>query len=428
MLAFSTVLEPKTLTPIRRVLVVALRPYALVAAVYAADPPLRAYPQHRRDFSATRFSVTFASFVIFVVETRRIPADLVASASTSRRALIAAAAIALSIAGAVIRAQQPPRYVERVEVARLIVDARVLDDHGDPITGLTADDFKVTVDGTPMRVETATWVGGGDTRADAAATAPARPRDEDAPADRGRLIVFLFQKDFDSSRLRGLMRMLLKSRGVLDTLAPGDRIAILSFDTRLEIWTDFTGDRERLDRILSHDLLLQRPPAVSASQPPSIVERLPPDRAARTYGIERALELIGEALEPLPGSKSLVLIGYGFGQLGLTGVTMDNNYGSARQALVDARTSVFSLDVTDADYHSLEAGLQIVSEQTGGFYVRTHLFPDIAMRRLAGALAGYYTLLVEKPDSQRAVRDIRTELTRRTGRVLALTNVSERSP
>jgi len=110
-------------------------------------------------------------------------------------------------------------------------------------------------------------------------------------------------------------------------------------------------------------------------------------------------------------------------QSAFSGVSMENNYGAARQALVDARTSVFSLDVTDADYHSLEAGLQIVSEQTGGFYAKTHLFPDIAMRQLAGALAGYYALFVEKADSPGAVHDIKTELTHRKGRVLALTSV-----
>jgi hypothetical protein len=89
---------------------------------------------------------------------------------------------------------------------------------------------------------------------------------------------------------------------------------------------------------------------------------------------------------------------------------------------------VFSLDVTNADYHSLEAGLQLVSKETGGFYARTHLFPDIAMRQLAGALAGYYVLFVEPPESRRAVHDLEAELTRRKGRVLATTSFSERNP
>jgi hypothetical protein len=242
----------------------------------------------------------------------------------------------------------------------------------------------------------------------------------------GRLIVFLFQKDLEPSRIVGLMRMLLKSRNLLETLTPSDRVAILSFDSHLKIWTDFTNDRERLNRVLAHGLLFERPPAVSAASTPSLVERLDPDRGRRVYGFERALELIGEALEPLPGSKSLVLVGHGFGRLGRSGVAMENEYGPARRALVASRTSVFSLDVTDADYHSLEAGLQLISEETGGFYARTHIFPDVAMRRLSGALAGYYVLFIEKPESRRLGHDIEVELTRRKGQVLATTGYSER--
>ena len=343
------------------------------------------------------------------------------------RGLVAAAAAAIAlIASAGAGAQQPPRFGERVEVARLIIDARVLDDRGNPVPGLTADDFKVSIDGKPARVETATWVGEHDAVVDAERPRATSSEGADIPAGAGRLIVFLFQKDLERSRIVGLMRMLMQSRHLLGTLTPNDRIAILSFDSHLKIWTDFTNDRERLDRVLAHGVLFERPPAVAASSTPSLVERLAPERGRRTYHIERALELIGEALEPLPGSKSLVLIGHGFGRFSRNGVTMENDYDSARHALVAARTSVFSLDVTNADYHSLEAGLQLVSEQTGGFYARTHIFPDAAMRRLAGALAGYYVLFVEKPETRRAVHEVKTELTHRRGSVLATNNMSER--
>ncbi len=237
---------------------------------------------------------------------------------------------------------------------------------------------------------------------------------------QGRLIVFLFQKDLEPSRIVGLMRMLVKSRRLLDTLTPNDRVAIVSFDSRLRIWSDFTNDRERFERILDHGILFERPGATSVSSEPSLVERLAPDSVHRAYGIERALELIGDALKPLPGSKSLVLVGHGFGRLSSSAMTMEDGYGPARRALVASRTSVFSLDVTDADYHSLEAGLRLVSEQTGGFYARTHIFPDLAMRQLSGALEGYYVLFVEKPETAaRPSREVEVELTRRKGHVLA---------
>ena len=330
------------------------------------------------------------------------------------------------IASSWVWAQQLPRFAERVDVVRIIVDARVLDDSGNAVLGLTADDFKVSIDGTIARVETATWVGAHATDLDAGSLESIPLSGAGAPIGLGRLLVFLFQKDLEPSRIVGLMRMLVRSRDVLETLTPNDRVAILSFDSHLKIWTDFTNDHERLHRVLAHGLLFEGPPAVLAASTPSLVERLSPDRGRRTYDIERALELIGEALEPLPGSKLLVLIGHGFGRFSSGGVTMENGYGAARRALVASRTAVFSLDVTDADYHSLEGGLKLISEQTGGFYARTHLFPDLAMQRLSGAIAGYYVLYVEKRESQRTTRDLEVQLTHRKGHVLAASASVER--
>ena len=113
--------------------------------------------------------------------------------------------------------------------------------------------------------------------------------------------------------------------------------------------------------------------------------------------MEKALALLGRALKGLPGAKSVIVFGHGFGRLGMSGVTLGPDYDEARRALRAARAAVFCLDVTQADYHSLEAGLQQVAEDTGGFFERTHLFPGRALNRLAGALAGHYVLMVERP-------------------------------
>lgn len=317
--------------------------------------------------------------------------------------------------------EQRPRYQERVEVARVIIDARVLDGHGRAITGLETDDFEVRIGGKPARVESALWVGGDDDAVPAGTGdgAPMAPLLETPP---GRLLVFLFQKDLEPSRIVGLMQMLLQAQDFLDGLTPDDRVAILSFDSHLKVWLDFSNDHERLRRILQRGILFERPPPVQEAPSPSLLTRLTPDRGRRAFSIEEGLRLIGEALAPLPGAKSVVLFGHGFGRLGLGGVSLDNEYGSAADALIQARASVFSLDVTRADYHTLEAGLQAVAEHTGGFYARTHIFPERAMRELAGALAGYYALFVERPDTD-SRREIEVRLTRRKGQVLAARRV-----
>ena len=324
-------------------------------------------------------------------------------------------AAALAILGLAPQ-QQPPPLVERVEVSRVLVDARVVDGPGHPILGLGLDDFHVKIDGKAARVESVQWVAGRaeDTNGLLDSTST---RGVVALPPEGRLIVLLFQKSLHRSRIFGLMRMLIKVRGFLDTFTPNDRVAVLSFDSHLRVWLDFTNDLHRVRPILERGILFQRPGPVHAALPPSLVAGLDPARARRASTIEEGLRLIAEALEPLPGSKSIVFVGHGFGELG-TGINMVR-YEKSRQALQTARVSVFSLDVTDADYHSLEAGLQIVANDTGGFFARTHIFTERALTRLSGALAGYYVLFVEKPDLERGTHRIEVDLTRATGTVMA---------
>lgn len=319
-------------------------------------------------------------------------------------------------------AQDPPRHVERVEVARVLVDARAVDQANQPILGLTAGNFLVRIDGKPARVESAQWVAGA-----LASTAPeVDPRDRflqaspsPSPAAEGRLVVFLFQKSFETSRIVGFMRVLLDLRPFLDGFTPHDRIAVLSFDTRLRVWLDFTADMDRVREVLTRNVLYGGPAAAPPTGGPSLREGLGNERPERTYDIESALRLVAGALKPLPGAKTVVFVGHGFGRLGLGGVVMENNYEEAREALQDARASVFCLDVTTADYHSLEAGLQMVSKDTGGFYERTHIFGQRALARLASALAGHYVLLVEKPDVEPGRHRIDVRLKGRSGTVYA---------
>ena len=291
----------------------------------------------------------------------------------------------------------PPRHTETVDVARVLIDARVVDDFGQPVRGLKAADFRVRIDGRPARVESAHWVGGAPQESDPvnAGTSRGGSRAEVPEEARGRLIVFLFQKDLDASRIVGLMRMLAQSGRFLESLGEDDRVAVLSFDSSLRIWLDFTSDLDRVRRVFERGILFEQPPPVEPVMPPSLMSVLDVVRAGRAWSMEDALALIGQALEPLQGAKSIVLVGHGFGRLSGSSLVVEPAYAEARRALQAARASVFCLDVTDADAHTLEAGLQMTAEDTGGFFARTHLFTGQAMARLAGALSGHYVLFVE---------------------------------
>ena len=129
--------------------------------------------------------------------------------------------------------------------------------------------------------------------------------------------------------------------------------------------------------------------------------------------------LLADALEPLPGAKSLVLVGHGWGRLSGSSLFFDREYGPAVEAFQAGRVTVFTLDTTDADAHTLEAGLVSVAEETGGFFARTHLFSAHALDRLASALTGHYVLFVERPVGSRGYHRISVELSRHKGRVMA---------
>lgn len=315
----------------------------------------------------------------------------------------------------------PPRFHDTVTVERIVVDVRVVDDSGQPVPGLGPEDFKVKVDGKPVLVESALWVG---VEEDAGVVVtPEGTAATPASAAEPRLVVFVFQKDLDRSRILGLIRMLDKVDRLLDVLASGDRAAGLIFDSNLRLLQDFTDDRGRLRRALRNGVLEGRM-SVQESDEPSLLAHLDTRAAKRAASPERALQVIGEALQPLAGAKTLVFLGWGIGRFDRGGVSMTPDYEPARHALQKARCSVFALDITEADYHSLEVGLIQVAEDTGGFYAKTHLFPDQALKRMERALQGYYVLSFERPEGKPGLRRLEVDLMKgRKGRVLAPTAV-----
>ena len=347
-------------------------------------------------------------------------------------AAVAAALVAsMPLDAAVPDTQKDPRF--GVDVERVMVEARAVDGRGNPIRGLGATHFQVKVDGKPVSLESATWVTGSPPDGFLPdVSMGAEDGVADGVVDRlpagdvvvggvppGRLIVMFFQKDFDSSRAPGLLRMQSKAARFLETLGPEDRVAVLSFDYHLKLWQDFTNDREKLKTAVRRTLFFGKFPSGQSGEAPSMAAEFDFEAAKRAAEPESALLVIARALRPVPGPKSLIFFGWGMGTMSGSRVFMDSDYGPAVQALLDARTTVFTLDVTDADYHTLEVGLEAVAADTGGFYAKTHLFPGLAMARLEGALAGHYLLAFERPGPRRGVHRVEIKLRGVKGEVMA---------
>jgi len=312
---------------------------------------------------------------------------------------------------------QDATFFDHIEVRRISIPARVLDGRGKALPGLTADDFVVIVDGKPITPEAADWIEAG--AESPAVLEPVPLVGERSEPARGRLIVLFFQLDFDRSRLPGLVRMAHRAGDLIEVLSPEDRVAVVTFDHHLELRLDFTADHDLLYEAVLPTSLFHKPGDPRTPDNPSLLPHSDAEAARTAYYPDNGLLVLAEALEHLPGTKTVVFFGWGIGRFSRTGVRMNRDYGQARRALARAAASVFTLDVTNADYHSLEFGLRKVSGDTGGFYARTHEFPMGVMDRLVETLSGHYMIVFASPTEERGHHSLEIRLKGRRGDVLA---------
>jgi len=329
------------------------------------------------------------------------------------------AAAVLAASGSALLVAQEGRLGEHHETSRILLDIRVLDHRGDPLPGLRTSDLRVSVDGQRANLESVGWVSATAPRAEGLDPEGAASTGEPASPAGRRVVLFLQKGLAEASQLKGLMRMKRDAVKLVDGLAAEDRVALLSFDTRLKLWLDFTSDRKRVKAVLQYLLLVDSDPAKHGpASPVSLAAQFDYGAAVDAATPEASLLVIARALESVPGAKSLAFFAWGIGRLEGDTIHMAPEYEAARRALSTARAAVFSLDVSDVDSHALEPGLQNLSEETGGLYVKTLLFPALSLSWLERALAGHYTISFERPNLGKGIHTVKVGLTRLRGTVL----------
>ena len=327
--------------------------------------------------------------------------------------------------------ERPGGYREEARVERVVVDAYVRGADGEPMPDLTVSDFRVLVDGRRVPLESAEWISAGTPEsATAAAGTEPQPGDaaiEPAPRDApppGRLLIFFFQTSFEITRLDGFLRMAIQAHRFVRTMLPTDRIAVVSFDSHLKLRQDFTSDHAKLDRAINDAILAGPPPPPDPESSPVLARYFDFYGAMKAETPERALLLIARAAQPIPGAKSMLFFGWGLGTIGGASgpnATEVRDYYAALRRIAAARISIFTLDVSDADYHTLETSLRLVSDATGGIYEKTHIFPRLAMDRVRRAISGRYQLVFKRPDGPSGFHEVKVELTTRKGEITART-------
>ncbi len=127
--------------------------------------------------------------------------------------------------------QRADEDVLRVETSLVLCDLLVLDARGNPVEGLTANDFEVSEDGTQQQIQVFA-------RGDA--------------LDLPRSIVLII--DYSGSQFPYLHTSIDAAKTLIDKLSPRDQMAIVTDD--VELLVEFTDDKTLLKSSL--DLLLRR--------------------------------------------------------------------------------------------------------------------------------------------------------------------------
>ena len=129
--------------------------------------------------------------------------------------------------GAVLAAQQQPPPAFRGGVELVILNVTVVDKDGQPVRGLTAADFTVTLDGQPRPVRALDFLEFGASGGSDVAVTPqtSNARVPGAPANRGGRIIVLLIDDLSSKpgQAKGLS---VAAERMLAKLDPGDLVGI----------------------------------------------------------------------------------------------------------------------------------------------------------------------------------------------------------
>lgn len=168
-------------------------------------------------------------------------------------AVAALAALALAVPTPARAQNDLSLFLDTVDVHLVNVEVMVTDEEGDPVTGLTREDFEIFEDGEPVEltnfhavVERRLTTGPG-----AEPGEPAEPAEEGAPAAAPavtrnlQLVVFVDELNLTASN-RNLVFDELRE-ALAGTLAPGDAVMLVVMDEQVTVEQKFTADRAAID-------------------------------------------------------------------------------------------------------------------------------------------------------------------------------------
>lgn len=318
----------------------------------------------------------------------------------------------LAAAGSAQETPATPPLGEEISVSEVLLDARVTDRDGHAIVGLAPDAFRLELDGLPIPLSSATFYS--SRRFLGGAEAAARQGIAEVEPTEQRLFVLLFHDPrFVTSPGVSLAGELLDAgraaaAWIERELAPGDWVAVASYDMKLSLHSDFSRDREQLRRAVEAattggEGAAAWPARRPATTGPSLAAGLPAGTALRdaTPRIYDALRLLGDATASIRGRKNLVLFSAGFGDRGAFGQYRPDTrfHAPMRDALQRANVAVHCVDLAARAGRSRGSGaLEQLAAETGGESLGQLVSFETALARIDRDNQGYYLLAFPLPE------------------------------
>lgn len=359
--------------------------------------------------------------------------------STRFAALVLALACLSATWAAAQTEDRTPRFEGMVEVSEVLLDVLVTDKDGNVVVGLGPDDFVVTEDDEQMSVRDVSFYSNRYQVADDAHDEGlSGPAEGEILADRYFIFFFHDQRLTGGAPGTYLLRQQLDAarhakRWVEEEMLGGDWVAVLSYDVKLHIHTDFTRDRASLidaveDAARSKNTENQwpsrRPGALELAERPSLLVNLPQGKELRkkTKRMYDAFELVADATRDILGRKTMMFFSNGFGEFeritgrgGINSVTArpDQRYWpDMLQSLNDNNVAVYPIDLSPSYTDHPQADfLNELASTTGGKYYENFVSFMTPMQQIADEANGYYLLSypASHPADESGYREVKVE-------------------
>jgi len=293
----------------------------------------------------------------------------------------------------------------QVEVSEVLLDVLVTDRAGNVVMGLGEDDFVVEENGEPMEIQSVSFYSNRRFLGGLGDSQPSGVEEPDVSEDR-YFVLFFYRPPLHAAGVDREHFLRLSEAGrrcfewTVKELLPRDHVAVVAYGTHLELYHEFTRDRQRLSDAI-HRAALGKPPEkkwtsrAESPHPEINLAALPEGEALRKAtqeDVQAGLRVLAEALGTTQGRKNLIVFGADLPSE--SSLEWQRGYPPMIEALNSNNVAAYTIGVVQ---RGLQRSLLRLAEDTGGEY--TYRMSDFLepLRKIAQENSGYYLLAYRAP-------------------------------